>query len=140
MSHKTIRSIFYIITFVMYLRCDNSNVRAQNIIGDNTPQWFAYLSEHLVRITHSLSVLEHYSDLHSRVSRLQSWCDRHTSSESQHTGNLQRTPCGKITIKKSGKIKSIWRIKVNTVFNVILNFTRFSVDASVGRCRHSSLT
>ena len=121
----------------------NGFVHASNtiVLNAKSPRWFIYLSEPLGGKTPGLSVIEHYSDLHVFVSRLHSWCDRRSTNESELIHNLPLTPCGKFVVSESMpvKMKSAWKIVVNKAFNVLLNFTRFSMDASVGQCRHSSL-
>ena len=138
----------YIILFLQYIGLHtewSGCVHASNPIIRNakSPQWFLYLSEALEGKTPGLSVIEHYSDLHALVSRLTSWCDRRSASKSEQTHNIPLTPCGKFVVSKSmpkTKPKSYWKIVVNNAFNVLLNFTRFSMDASVEGCLHSAFS
>ena len=147
MCYNKRSSLLYIILFLQYLSLHtewNGCVHAiSNPIVRNaeSPRWFVYLSECLEGKTPGLSVIELYSDLHVFVSSLNSWCDRRSTSQSELIHNHPLTPCGKFVVSEfmPVKIRSAWIIVVNNAFNVLLNFTRFSMDASVGRCRHSSL-
>ena len=108
---------------------------------DTTPRWFKYLLENLKVTTLTYSIVEHYWNIYGQLLKSISWCERRFHNESDQVHNVPFTPCGKITIGNVMPVvaKTAWKIKVNHFFNVLLNFTRFSVDASVEGCRQSSL-
>ena len=108
---------------------------------DTTSRWFMYLLENLKATTITYSLVEHYWNIYDQLLKSISWCERGMHNESDQVHTIPFTPCGKITIGNVMPVvaKTAWKIKVNHFFNVLLNFTRFSIDASVEGCRQSSL-
>ena len=105
--------------------------------------WFNYLLEHLGRSSDNdfLSPLGHYKYVHLKTTQWSLWCDRRfdTNQDRIHVGRF--IPCGKIVVDKklSSQSMTSWSIEVNYNFYVLLNFTRFSIDSSMGHCTLSKL-